>query len=62
MQIFEFWVSLSTHEALRRGEVDVQWRKYLVAEVNWWEAQKTAIAMAWRENKRDWQVTECIRP
>lgn len=56
MEVFEFEVATSTHDALKVGELALEIRKYLVAEADWWAAYQTAVAMAWRGDR---QVTSC---
>lgn len=57
MTIYEFEVATATHESLKAGIDKLDIRKILVAETSWWEAYKTAVAMAWRGDR---QVTSCI--
>ncbi|GAB3472383.1 hypothetical protein [Actinophytocola sediminis] len=53
--VFEYEVWLSTHDHLKRGVLDAERRKYLVAADTSTEGYQTALAMAWRG---DWQVTK----
>jgi hypothetical protein len=54
MDVFEFEVHTATH-AMHRETYDV--RKVLVADDDWWDAYKTAVAMAWRDGQ---QVVSCL--
>jgi hypothetical protein len=56
MRIFEFEVATATMESLKDGVDKLDIRKILVGEDDWWEAYKTAVAMAWRGDR---QVTSC---
>lgn len=68
MDVYEFEVWLSTSDALKAGVLDLDRRKYLIAETSSSEAYEVAVAMAWREDRpsrdlapwsRDyWQVTK----
>lgn len=57
MKIFTFYLSLATHEQIKQGLWRGEWRKTVVAANSGWEAYKTAVDMAWRQD--DPQVTSC---
>jgi hypothetical protein len=52
-EVYEFEVHTATHAMYR----DVSVRKILVADTDWWQAYKTAVAMAWRGGQ---QVIACL--
>jgi hypothetical protein len=54
MEVFEFEVHTATH-AMYRDTYSV--RKILAAGDDWWDAYKTAVAMAWRGGQ---QVVSCL--
>lgn len=56
MHVFEFEVHTSTNDDLKVGALALMVSKILVADVDWWSAYKTAVAMAWRGDR---MVTGC---
>lgn len=60
-EVYEFSVSTSTHDALKRGVTAVEWRKVLVAtDRGYWDAYQTALDIVWRGHRDDHMVTAVL--